>query len=156
MGLEESTEQFSKSELQVALILVLFFVSSPVFAQGLPQGDGVSLVKGWIKAVVSGDKERVAAILAPEFQIMRGSGAHYDVDAYLEKGLPKIEKSPKFTALEFTESDRSLVATYILLIDAKDADGNTLTARAPRLTVFRKIRKTWYVTAHANFARIEE
>lgn len=114
------------------------------------------LLNAWIGAVVSADPTQVEAILAPEFQIVRGNGHRYDALAYVADGLPTIGGTPPEVAgIHVTEADGLMVVSYWLLIDIED-EGQTLTRRAPRLTVFRNINGTWRVSAHANFAVPQE
>lgn len=106
----------------------------------------------WIDAVASGDVSKVGDILAPEFQIVRGSGLRYDATNYLEVGLPTVNSfAPKMTDVKATETKGLLIVSYWLEIEVQ-ARGRKLTRRAPRLTVFREVNGKWLVSAHSNFA----
>jgi ketosteroid isomerase-like protein len=118
------------------------------------QADGMQAVTAWVAAVASGDKDRVAAILAPEFQIVRDNGVAYDRDQYLASGLPKIAGTPKVDELVATMTGDVLVVRYVVILDATVSGGAAMQARAPRLTVFRRDGDKWLVSAHANFAAI--
>ncbi len=133
------------------LVSALMLLASPLSAAGIDGDDPVSIVAAWIASVASGDASTVDAVLAPEFQLMRESGAHFDRDRYVGSGLPVIEARPSFEFLESTETDGVLVVTYVLNIDAT-VDGQVMQHTAPRLTVFREIDGLWYVVAHSNFA----
>ncbi len=134
------------------LFLILFFsvFSAPLAADGISATEPEAIVNGWIETVVSGDAGAVAAILAPEFQIMRGNGIGYTGPEYVDHGMPQAE-APKVSDLIATRSGDILVLRYVLLIDAV-IDGQTIQAKAPRLTVFRHTEEGWFVVAHANFA----
>jgi len=133
------------------LALVAALAASPAFADGIPDGDAPSLVAGWVGAVASGDAKVVASVLAPEFQIVRGNGLHYDAKAYAANNFPHITSVPKATDFAVTGEGDLRVVSYVLLV-TEPVDGKELEHKAPRLTVFRQIDGAWYVTAHANFA----
>jgi ketosteroid isomerase-like protein len=118
------------------------------------QSEGAGAVHAWLAALVKGDPAGIAAVLAPEFQIMRSDGAAYGKDDYIAKGLPKIVKQPTVEKLTVSGFGETLVARYWLLVD-ETAGGKTAQAHAPRITVFRKSGDTWLVVAHANFAQFQ-
>ncbi len=115
--------------------------------------EGMGAVTAWVAAVTSGDKDAVAAILAPEFQIVRDNGVAYDRDQYLASDLPRIATPPPISDLVATGEGDVMVVRYVLTIDAT-VGGAPMQARAPRLTVFRRDGDKWLVSAHANFAAI--
>ncbi len=117
------------------------------------QEEGSKAVAAWVAAVTSGDKSGVAALLAPEFQLVRDNGVAYDREQYLDGGLPKIAAPPPIGELVATGEGDVMVVRYVLTIDAT-VDGAPMQARAPRLTVFRRVGGKWLVSAHANFAAI--
>ena len=84
----------------------------------------------------------------------RGSGKSHTADSYVADGLPVIDNPPGVEFRTITGAGDSMVVSYELLIDAT-VDGATMTRRAPRLTIFRKIDDAWFVSAHANFALLE-
>jgi ketosteroid isomerase-like protein len=112
---------------------------------------GGKAVDTWLGALVTHDQVTIAAVLAPEFQIMRSDGAAYGKDDYIAKGLPTIARQPTVEKLVVTGYGDTLVARYWLLIEEK-AGGKTAEAHAPRITVFRKSGDVWLVVAHGNFA----
>jgi ketosteroid isomerase-like protein len=112
-------------------------------------------VDSWLAAVASGDKARIRAVLAPEFQIARADGSAYGAADYLESGLPQITGVPVAENIVATGYGDLLVARYRLTIDAT-IGGKTVQAQAPRLTVFRRSEGAWLVVAHANFAALEQ
>ena len=134
-------------------ILMAFGAARLHAAEADIQGDGMRAVTAWVAAVASGDKSTVAAILAPEFQIVRDNGVAYDRDQYLASGLPKIDGLPKVDGLVATETGDVLVVRYVIVLDAT-VKGASMQSKAPRLTVFRREGDRWLVTAHANFAAI--
>ncbi len=117
------------------------------------QDEANKAVSSWVAAVTSGDKSVVAAVLAPEFQIVRDNGVAYDRDQYLAGDLPKIAAPPPVSELVATGGGDVMVVRYVLTIDAT-VGGAAMQARAPRLTVFRRVGGKWLVSAHANFAVI--
>ncbi len=133
-----------------AVMMTFLATATPIQAAGIDASGAADVVRAWSDAVVSGDPARVDAILAPEFQILRGSGAHMDHAGYVASDLPEIAEPPGFELLQATEADGVMVVSYILNIDAT-VDGQVMQRRAPRLTVFRKIEGDWYVVSHANF-----
>jgi ketosteroid isomerase-like protein len=134
----------------IAILLVVSVRPFGASAQDL-QADGAQAVAAWVGAVASGDKDAVAAILAPEYQIVRDNGVAYDRAAYLASALPKIEGNPHFDELIATAFGDVMVVRYLLVVD-ETIGGATVETRAPRLTVFRRDGDRWLVTAHANFA----
>lgn len=119
-----------------------------------PEEAAAKAVTEWVTTAASGDKERIAAILAPEFQIVRADGSAYDKDAYLAGGLPSYPTPPAVADLDATGYGDLLVVRY-LVTTTVDAGGDMLKPDAPRLTVFRKAGNGWSVVAHANFAAPE-
>jgi ketosteroid isomerase-like protein len=113
--------------------------------------DADDAVKGWLDAVSTNDESRIAAVLAPEFQILRFDGRGYARADYLATGLPRQMRPPVARDLVATEADGVLVVRYVLDVE-QTANGVTRTDVAPRLTVFRKVGDRWLVVAHANFA----
>ena len=109
----------------------------------------------WLGAAASGDAAQVAAVMAPEFQLVRADGSAYGAKEYLAGGMPRITGAPKVESLVATGYGDHLVARYDLIIDSALADGRTMKERAPRMTVFRKSGDAWLVVSHANFATIQ-
>jgi len=135
-----------------AVATTVSFARMPAAAADM-QADGMTAVTAWVDAVTSGDRDTVATILAPEFQIVRENGAAYDREGYLASDLPAIVQAPPVDELVVTGDDNVMVTRYVLVIDAT-VDGAKMQARAPRLTVFRQIDGKWLVSAHANFATV--
>jgi len=139
----------------VALTGVAFFAMAlPANAQDATlQAEGEAAVQAWVGAVVSGDVDRIEAILAPEFQIVRADGSAYDKDEYLQSILPRFpEDGPKMSELVVTGHGDLLVARYVLTTGGVRGDEEE--SEAPRLTVFRKQDGAWLVVSHANFGLI--
>lgn len=118
------------------------------------QAEGEKAVTAWIDAVVSGNAEKIRAILAPEFQIVRADGTAYDKESYLASNLPQFPNAPKISMLVVTGHGDILVARYVLSTSGVRGDQGE-GPQAPRLTVFRKDGDTWLVVSHANFAAIQ-
>ncbi len=139
----------------LATLMVLLPLATHAIAQeaGL-QAEGEKAVTAWVDAVVSGDVDRIRAILAPEFQIVRADGTAHDKESYLASNLPRFPNAPEVSKLVVTGHDDILVARYVLStggVRGEQGEG----PQAPRLTVFRKEGDTWLVVAHANFAAIQ-
>jgi hypothetical protein len=109
--------------------------------------EGKKAIAAWVGAVASGDKSRVSAVLAPEFQIVRSDDTAYDATSYLASTLPKFDRVPEAKNPVVTGYGDYLIARYDLVTDK---------GLAPRLTVFRKSGDAWLVVAHANFAGFEQ
>lgn len=118
------------------------------------QSTGAKAVDSWLGALVKHDPVAVAAVLAPEFQIMRSDGSAYGKDDYVAKGLPTIAKQPEVEKLVVTGFGDTLVARYWLKVE-ETAAGKVAEAHAPRITVFRRNGDAWLVVAHGNFAQFK-
>lgn len=146
-----------RRDLLMTLAVLSGFVISDTAMAGEGPPAAERAVKAFIEAVASADGQAIAAILAPEYQIMRADGVGYDREGYLAGGLPKIDNNSlewRFENLVATASDDLMVVRYHLVID-ETIDHRPVTRRAPRLTVFRRDGEDWRVVAHANFARFE-
>ncbi|HET7717661.1 MAG TPA: nuclear transport factor 2 family protein [Bauldia sp.] len=108
-------------------------------------------LKGFFAALLTGEPDRVAATLAPEFQIMRADGSNYDANRYPQGELPIISEMPAIEKLNVTAEGGIAVAAYYVNID-QTRDGKLVEAYAPRLSVFRKDGDRWLLVAHGNFA----
>jgi hypothetical protein len=116
------------------------------------QAVGAKAVDAWLGALVKRDPAGIAAVLAPEFQIMRSDGTAYGKDDYLAEGLPTIAKQPEVEKLVVTGFGDMLVARYWLRIE-ETIGGKVAEAHAPRISVFRRGGDAWLVVAHGNFAQ---
>ncbi len=134
-----------------ALLLAAAALAGPGLADGIKGDSAEEILSAWTEAVTSGNADRVASVLAPEFQLMRGDGTGYDKAGYIAGGFPVIDAPPRIEDIVETGDGDIRVMRYWLVLDAV-VKGGKLTQHAPRLTVFRKIDGAWYVTAHANFA----
>lgn len=119
------------------------------------QAEGAAAVQAWVDAVVSGDKDTVAGILAPEYQIVRDNGVVYDRDGYLASDLPKMESPLHVDELFATGAGDVMVVRYVIVGDLA-VDGDQMASKSPRLTTFRRVGDRWLVSSHANFARISQ
>lgn len=104
----------------------------------------------WTDALFSGDPEKVASILAPEFQILRGNGEGFSKDDYL-RNLPVQNKKIVWSNLVATGNAQLLVLRYRAEVD-QVIDGKATVGEAPRLSVFRHDDNIWLMVAHANFS----
>ncbi|MBT3808573.1 MAG: nuclear transport factor 2 family protein [Rhodospirillaceae bacterium] len=140
------------------------FILAAVFAFGLLATPAAAddktdtaraLLTAFVDGVIAGP-DAVAPLLAPEYQIMRSNGVGYDRDGYINRGAGTVRARPNYSLADLvvTTGGDVMVVRYILQID-ETIDGNTITRRAPRLTVFRNIGGDWKISAHGNFARTE-
>ena len=102
-------------------------------------------------ALATGDPEKVAPLLAPEFQVLRSDGGGYGKEEYLAASIPKIRKAPVFSDLVVTRNADIVVVRLILEID-EIIDGKQGAARSPQLMVFRVAPDGWQVVAAGNFS----
>jgi len=114
-----------------------------------------ALIASFVEAVIAGP-DKVAPLLAPEYQIMRSNGVGYDRAGYIGRGAGSVraQRNYAYDDVVVTRADDILVVRYFLRIE-ETIDGKAITRRAPRLTVFRKISNDWKITAHSNFAQVE-
>jgi ketosteroid isomerase-like protein len=106
-------------------------------------------------ALMTGESEKVAAILAPEFQILRSDGSNYDAGTYPTSDLPIISEMPAIEKLNVTAEGDIAVASYVINVD-ETIDGVLAEAYAPRLSVFRRSGDDWLLVAHGNFAALAQ
>jgi len=111
---------------------------------------GAQLVASFFDALQSGDKEQVAAILAPAFQIVRGAGENYDATNYLDH-LPVFESYAVDNVHTTQDGDVVVVAYTVATDTTMDGGAVDMGASAPRLSVFQQIDGAWKLLAHANF-----
>lgn len=112
-------------------------------------------IDGYFAALMTGEPDKVAAVLAPEFQIMRADGIGYDAKGLPQSSLPIISEMPSIEKLTVTAEGDLAVATYFVNVD-QTRDGVLVEAYAPRLTVFRKAGDAWLMVSHSNFAALME
>ncbi len=114
-----------------------------------------ALIANFVEAVIAGP-DKVAPLLAPEYQIMRSNGVGYDRAGYINRGAGSVnaQRNYAYDNVVVTAAADILVVRYFLRIE-ETIDGQNITKRAPRLTVFRKIGDNWKITAHSNFALVE-
>lgn len=111
---------------------------------------GQQLVDGFFAVLQAGDKEQLAALLAPSFQLLRSSGEVFDAASY--PASAPVYEAYVLDNLTVTRAGDVLVATYTAQTDATVDGSESLSAAAPRLTVFQQIDGEWKLAAHANFA----
>lgn len=129
----------------------------PADAQSEPadlQAEASNAIQAFLGAIMTGEPDKVAAVLAPEFQILRSDGSRHDAKSYPDSELPIIAAMPDIEKLVVTASGNSVVTTYYINVN-ETLDGSVVEAFAPRMTVFRKDGDKWLVVAHGNFADLE-
>jgi ketosteroid isomerase-like protein len=137
------------------LSAVLVLTAGPARAEDDPAATAKAAIDAFIGGIIEG-AEALAPLLAPEFQMMRASGTGYGREDYLESGIGTVAIKPGFSAEEIvaTRDGDILVARYMLVVD-ETVDGNPVSKRAPRISVFRRIDDVWKIVSHANFAATE-
>lgn len=141
--------------LMAAVVTLGLFSNGGAKAQDV-EAAAREAITSFVEAVASGDPAMVDKVLAPEFQIVRANGVGYDRDGYLASDLPAIDPTVAWSYEEVvaTATGSLMVVRYLLVVD-ETIDGEPVTRRAPRLTVFREEGERWLVVAHANFATPE-
>jgi len=112
-------------------------------------------IEGYFGAIMTGEADKVAATLAPEFQILRADGSNYDAKGFPASALPIISEMPAIEKLNVTAEGAIAVAAYYVNVD-QTRDGVLVEAYAPRLSVFRKDGERWLMVAHGNFAALDQ
>jgi len=139
-----------------AAILTLAIVAGPAAAQEPDlEAEARQALGKLFDALTSGDPEKVEAFLAPEFQLVRATGAAYDKKQYLAGGIPKISSRPVFDDLVVTRNGDIVVTRMRMQIQEK-LQGRKAQSGAPQLIVFRAAPDGWQVVASANFAKLED
>ena len=108
---------------------------------------GAQLVTSYFDALKSGDKEAVAAILAPALQVVRANGETFDATTYPDN-LPALEDYT-LDNVHATQDGDVVVVSYTMETDrTMDGGKPDMGPPAPRLSVFQKIdgRGNWWRT----------
>ncbi len=139
-----------------AAVLTLALLVSPAVAQKSDlEAEARQALSKLFDALTSGNPEKVRPFLAPEFQLVRASGAAYDREQYLAGGIPKISSKPIFDDLVVTRNGDIVVTRMRLQIEEK-LQGQNAQSGAPQLIVFRATPDGWQVVAAGNFAKLED
>src|SRR4051794_11523613 len=113
-SLERTLDMISRKPLLFAIALAIGLAtnavlpwSSPALASEVPidpKSPAVAPLKAFWTAVVAGTPDALAAVLAPEYQVVRADGSGYDKEGYLKSALPKVAAVPEFTDVSVTGS----------------------------------------------------
>jgi ketosteroid isomerase-like protein len=144
--------------LMLGAVVAYFTPAGSATTDGGPpdlQAEIRQAIDGFFGALMTGEPDKVAAVLAPEFQIMRADGSTHDAAGYPDSILPIISELPEVEKLVVTAHGDIAVAAYFVNVD-QTRDGSLIEAYAPRLTVFRKDGDRWLMTAHGNFAAVDQ
>lgn len=140
--------------IRVALVaLALAATQSPTLAETPLEAEARAALTRVFDALATGDPEKVRPLLAPEFQIVRASGAAYEKESYLALSIPKIESKPAFRDLVVTRNG-DIVVTRLMIEIEEYLDGKKAESRSQQLIVFRVTPDGWQVVASANFAKL--
>jgi hypothetical protein len=130
------------------------FARAPALADGHLSEAARANIAAFVEGVIAGP-DTVAPLLVPEFQIMRSNGVGYDRAGYAGRGATSVNARPNYTLTDIVATgDGDVMVTRYFLEISETIDGQAVTRRAPRMTVFRKIGGAWKVSAHANFAHV--
>ena len=142
---------------RLCTLFILLLAPLPAASDDPQLKEAEAAVRSFVDAVAKGDQAGLAAVLAPEFQIMRSNGVGYGREDYLALGLStvRIEGSPVIENLTVTRQGDVMVTRYSLAT-SMTVNGKAVEADAPRLSVFRREGDRWLIVAHANFAEIED
>lgn len=113
--------------------------------------EGEFLVDRFFTVLAAGEREGVAAVLSPAFQIVRSTGTVHDRDGYLAD-LPTVGEFT-FSDVRATLSQRVLVVSYVVHVE-EVLEGVEQTTSAPRLSTFQWEGADWLLVSHANFGAI--
>jgi ketosteroid isomerase-like protein len=144
--------------LMMGAIVAYFTPAGSASGSGEPGDLQVEIrqaIEGYFGAIMTGEPDKVAATLAPEFQILRADGSNLDAKTYPASALPIISEMPAIEKLNVTAEGPIAVAAYYVNVD-QTRDGVLVEAYAPRLSVFRKDGGRWLMVAHGNFAALEQ
>ena len=139
--------------LGAAIVLLGLLVSPAVAQKSDLEAEARQALSKLFDALASGDPEKVRPFLAPEFQLVRASGAAYDREQYLAGGIPKISSKPIFDNL-FVTRNGDIVVTRMRMRIEETLDGKKAESDAPQLIVFRVTPDGWQVVASGNFAKL--
>jgi Domain of unknown function (DUF4440) len=143
----------------MALIVIALLVAAA--GSALAQDEdvdalGQSLVDEFVEIAMLPDNEKAAALesfLAPEFQLVRGSGEVMDKATYIADPSSVVEAS--ISDVSTTGQDGVLVVSWTIQADIT-IDGVTTDRSAPRLSIFHLGDDgRWRLAAHANFSAPE-
>ena len=81
---------------------------------------------------------------------MRSDGSAHDKTSYL-KTLPKQRIRSQYSDIIATGSGDVMVVRYRIDTD-QIIEGKEVKGISPRLSVFRRVKGHWLISAHANFA----
>jgi hypothetical protein len=148
-------QQFSKTRRDfsiLALGITAFAATAANAAEAkqFSQKEALEALDPWADALVTGDPVKVEKVLAPEFQILRSDGRGHDKASYL-KSLPKQRMRSQYSDIEATGAGDVMVARYRIETD-QIIEGKEVKGISPRLSVFRRVKGRWLISAHANFA----
>jgi inhibitor of cysteine peptidase len=144
-----TTLAFTNARAGGATVADTYTVTIEVMAADAALGE--QLVSQFFDTLMTGDKEQLAAMLAPAFQLLRSSGELFDATSY--PAVAPVYEDYVLDNLNVTRDGDLLVATYTVQTDATlDGVVADFSAPAARLTVFQQIDGVWKLVAHANFA----
>jgi hypothetical protein len=150
-------QQFSKTVTRRDLSILAFGITAfAATAAGTAQAKQFSQKKAldaldpWADALATGDPAKIDKVLAPEFQIVRSNGSGHDKASYLTS-LPKQRIRSKFSDIVATGGGDIMVLRYRIETD-QTIEGKEVKGISPRLSVFRRVKGRWLISAHANFA----
>ncbi|WP_421725109.1 nuclear transport factor 2 family protein [Bauldia sp.] len=137
------------------VLITIAALPTTALADKALEAEALAAINRVFDALMTGDPDQVAPLLAPEFQIVRSYGAAYDREQYLAQSIPKFETKPAFKDLVATRNG-DIVVTRMRLEVEELLDGKKAVSDSPQLIVFRITPDAWQVVASGNFAPIED
>jgi hypothetical protein len=150
MSKRQSTTRRDFSILALGITAFAVTAANAAEAKRYSEKEALEALDPWADALASGDPGKIANVLAPEYQIMRSNGNGHDRTTYLTS-LPKQRVRSKFSDIVATGGGDIMVIRYRIETD-QVIEGKDVKGVSPRLSVFRRVKGRWLLSAHANFS----
>lgn len=112
-----------------------------------------TLLTSWLDALKSGDRDQLAAFLAPNFQIQRSDGTSANRSEYLANPA-KVDSYQFGARFHAEQSGATLSVTWSLRVTETINGAELNNVEAPRLTVFSWLDGEWKIVGYGNFSPI--
>jgi hypothetical protein len=155
MNRRQSNREVTRRDFSIFALGITAFAAtatSAAQAKQFPQKEALKALDPWADALATGDPAKIEKVLAPEFQIVRSNGSGHDKTSYLTS-LPKQRIRSKFSDIVATGGGGIMVLRYRIETD-QTIEGKEVKGISPRLSVFRKVKRHWLISAHANFSAL--
>ncbi|MBL4908045.1 MAG: nuclear transport factor 2 family protein [Sneathiella sp.] len=130
---------------------------SAVYSAGMAEANeyttkfAETLLISFFNTAAQTDSAAMAALLAPEFQMLFSNGLGFNYEEMLELIDNDVSLSTdfEFSEINATAADNIIVIRYSAKVNDTHSRRKT-TQWAPRLTIFRNINEKWKIVAHVN------